>query len=368
MSRQRRTHAKSRWGCMQCKERHVKVHPQCLNCKRHTLSCSFSAPSLSTTPLSQDSLADLELLDYWHRRHAILANTPGSTGRLEYDPDAVRLGFSHHYLLNSILALAALQLFDENRSQTRWHLRAVAHRQAAITRARPHFQSLEESQRPALLRFSFYTSMYAVAEPLLRPAQPDCHQPNLDPVKELLQAIRLGRCSTVFVQQHLASVVCSIPSLVAKYQPCPLESIKGLEKTFPQLASLRSFIERQCVGQERVVCLHAAESLFASIARLVENPTQTREIWKWANDIDSAFLDMCSDQNTVALVIFAHFAALTSLGRGNWYLRSWPAVLLGQIRGLLKDGLKDTIRWPEQVVFGTTTHALSEEGISLLAS
>ena len=273
--------------------------------------------------------------------------------RLEHD--AVRLGFSHHYLLNSILALAALQLFDEDRSQTRWYVRAVAHRQAAITRARPHFQRLEESQHPALLSFSFYTSMYALVEPLLRPAPPACHEPTFDPVKELLQAIRLGRCSTMFVRQHLASVVCSDPFLVAKYHPRRLEAVQGLESTFPQLAWLQLFIEGQCGGRERAVCLHAAKSLFVSIACLVNNPddpTQIRAIWGWASNVDSAFLDMCSAQNAVALVIFAHFAALISLGRGNWYLQSWPAVLLGQIRALLKDGLEDTIRWPEQVVFG----------------
>jgi hypothetical protein len=167
--------------------------------------------------------------------------------------------------------------------------------------------------------------------------------------------MRLGRCSTNFVQQNLASVVCSDPFLVAKYHPRPPEAIQGLESTFPQLAWLRGFIEHQCGGQERAVCLEAAESLFASIARLVNNPddpTQIRAIWEWASKVDSAFLDMCSAQNTVALVIFAHFTVLMSLGKGNWYLQSWPAVLLGQIRSLLKGGLEDTIRWPEEVVFG----------------
>lgn len=102
------------------------------------------------------------------------------------------------------------------------------------------------------------------------------------------------------------------------------------------------------------MCLHAAESLFLSIAYTLDNPhdpRQTRAIWGWAIDVDSAFLDMCSAQNTAALVIFAHFAGLMSLGRDNWYLRGWPEVVLGQIRPLLKDGLEDIIRWPEEVVF-----------------
>ncbi|KUL86831.1 hypothetical protein ZTR_04801 [Talaromyces verruculosus] len=264
--------------------------------------------------------------------------------------DAIRLGFSHHYLLSSIFALASLQLFNEDRSQTRWYMRAVAHQQAAIARARPHFQPLEESQHLALLNFSFYTSIYAVAEPLLRP----CHHSAFDPVKELLQAIRLGRCSAVFVQQHLVSAVSANQSFVEKYRTHPLEAIQGLE-SFPQLMSLQRFIESQCEGYERSACLGAAESLFTSIASLVNNPdpsAQTRAIWGWASHVNSAYLDMCFAQHTVALVIFAHFAALLSLSRGSWYLLSWPPLLLRHIRSLLKDGLEEIIRWPEEIVFG----------------
>ncbi|GFF24599.1 hypothetical protein IFM61606_09187 [Aspergillus udagawae] len=208
---------------------------------------------------------------------------------------------------------------------------------------------------PTALSFSFLTSMYALAEPLLRPFPAGCHQPHLDAIKELLQVIRFGRCSAVFAQQHLASVVCSDPFLMAKYHPQRLEAIQGLESKCPQLAQLRVFIDRQCRDQDRAVCLDAADSLFISIARLMGNPddqTQVRAIWGWASNVDSAFLDMCSARNKVALVIFAHFAALMSLGRGYWYLQSWPSVLLGQIRGLLTDGLEDTLRWPEEVVFG----------------
>ncbi|KAH1464649.1 hypothetical protein KXX13_003951 [Aspergillus fumigatus] len=271
--------------------------------------------------------------------------------------DIVRLGFSHHYLLNSILALAALQLFDEDRSQTRWYARAVVHWPAAITRARPHVQQLDESHCRALLSFCFYTSMYALAEPLRRPALPSRSQPSFDPVKELVQAIRLGRSSTSLVQQHLASVTISDPFLVGKFYPCKLAPIQGLESAFPQLVSLRALIQRQCMDQERVVCLHAAESLFVSIAHIVGdpgNPAQIRAIWGWASHVDSAFLDMCSAHHTAAIVIFARFAVLMHLGGDNWYLQRWPAVLLRQIRGLLKDDMEDPIRWPEEVVFGKT--------------
>lgn len=325
-----------------------------MNCQRHKIQCSFSTPGVTSATLSPDTLDDLQLLDYWYRR-PIPANAFGPAEQSGHD--IVRLGFSHHYLLNSILALAALQLFDEDRSQTRWYARAVVHWQAAITRARPHVQQLDESHCRALLSFCFYTSMYALAEPLRRPALPSRNQPSFDPVKELVQAIRLGRSSTSLVQQHLASVTISDPFLVGKFYPCKLAPIQGLESAFPQLVSLRALIQRQCMDQERVVCLHAAESLFVSIAHIVGdpgNPAQIRAIWGWASHVDSAFLDMCSAHHTAAIVIFARFAVLMHLGGDNWNLQRWPAVLLRQIRGLLKDDMEDPIRWPEEVVFGKT--------------
>ena len=340
----------------QCNE----VHPQCLNCERHEIACSFSAPSLTTTPLHDDSFADLELLDHWHRWRSTSANA--LLPSRESENDAIRLGFSHHYLLNSILAFAALQLFNEDRSQTRWYVRAVAHRQAAIARARPHLQNLQELQHLALLNFSFYTSIYALAEPLVRAPTTGCLHSAFDPVKELLQAIRLGRSSAVFVQQHLASAVSSNQAFVGKYGTGPLKAVQGLEFAFPQLVSLQRFIESQCEGWERSVCLRAAELLSASFACLVKNPdgsAQTRATWGWASHVDSAYLDLCFAQNTVALVIFAHFAALLSLSRGSWYLRSWPPLLLRHIRSLLKDGLEESIRWPEETVFGKRLTLLS---------
>ncbi|KAH7230780.1 hypothetical protein B0J15DRAFT_456197 [Fusarium solani] len=69
MIRRRKVHRKSREGYVQCKERHTKcneVHPQCLQYKRANILCSFSSPTLTMTPLNEDSLANLELLEHWH--------------------------------------------------------------------------------------------------------------------------------------------------------------------------------------------------------------------------------------------------------------------------------------------------------------
>ncbi|RKK87013.1 hypothetical protein BFJ68_g17077 [Fusarium oxysporum] len=120
MMRRRKVHRKSREGCVQCKEKHAKcneVYPRCLQCERANLVCSFSSPTLNKPPLNEDSIADLELLEHWHR-YPVTGDVTETTKQLQYN--LVRLGFSHHYLLNSILGLTALQLYSEDRSQSKW--------------------------------------------------------------------------------------------------------------------------------------------------------------------------------------------------------------------------------------------------------
>lgn len=271
--------------------------------------------------------------------------------------DFVRLGFSHHYLLNSILALAALQLFDQDRSCSRWYIRATAHQHAALTRAGPHLQQIEESQQKALLGFAAFTTLYAVAEPTLRPICQDGEAACFDPVAELIHAVKLGRSTTVFVRNNLVSSPWTDPMVASKFSPIQHEPVDDLEQRFPQLALLQGLVERHCESQQRQACLHAIETLFTSIAFLMDKPRdsqqQMRLIWGWGNEVDSVYLDMCSARHPVALVILAHYGVLMRLNTGLWHLRSWPAALLKHIESLLYEEWHEGLGWPAQVLSAT---------------
>ncbi|KAF5678601.1 hypothetical protein FHETE_1153, partial [Fusarium heterosporum] len=271
MIRRRKVHRKSREGCIQCKERHAKcneTHPRCFQCERANIYCSFSSPALTKPPLNEDSLADLELLEHWHR-YPITGDLCEATKQLQFG--LVRLGFSHHYLLNSILGLTAMQLYSEDQSQVKWYARAVAHQQAAIIRARPHFETHDHKQQQALLGFSAFTSMYAVAEPLLRP--PRVHSlAQFDPIEEFLTALQFSRSTLLFVTQNFPPPVVSESWLLTKFVANPQIAEKHLAIRYPQLASLHEYIEHYCEAKQRPACLHAAGVLFRRIAMLSDNP------------------------------------------------------------------------------------------------
>lgn len=292
-----------------------------------------------------------------------------SDGARAFQYDFVRLGFSHHYLLNSILALAGLQLFDQDQSQSRWYIRATAHQQAALSRAGPHLQNPGECQQKALLGFAAFTTLYAVAEPTLRPARRDGEPAGFDPLGELIRAVKLGRSTTAFVQSKLASQPWADPMVISKFSPTVREPVDNLEMRFPQLAVLQDLVERHCESEQKQACLHAVETLFASIAFLMDNagdPRQMKFIWGWGNEVDAVFLDMCSARQPVALVIMAHYGVLMSLNTGLWHLRSWPATLLKHIETLVGEEWHEGLSWAAQVISATAVSPSSTVSSSML--
>ncbi|KAJ4082451.1 hypothetical protein NW756_010140 [Fusarium oxysporum] len=354
MIRKRKGHRKSREGCVQCKEKHAKcneVHPRCLQCERANVVCSFSSPTLTKPPLNEDSLADLELLEHWHR-YPVTGDMTETTRQLQHD--LVRLGFSHHYLLNSILGLTALQLYSEDRSQSKWYVRAVAHQQAAITRARPHFESLTQAHEQALLGFAAFTSMYAVAEPIHRPSGIRSESP-FDPVEELLIALRFSRSTIMFVQQSFPPVIVSGSWLLTKFAINHQDAGNDLETRYPQLAFLQRCIISQVQGVQKKACLHAVKALFRRIATLsdtVGDPEPAKIVWGWGLEISQIFMNLCSARHPVALVILGHFAVLMSYNQEHWCLSPWPSGLLSYIHGILGDEWEHAMKWPGNLVFG----------------
>ncbi|KAH6672661.1 hypothetical protein F5X68DRAFT_246947 [Plectosphaerella plurivora] len=356
MIRRRKGHRKSREGCVQCKERHSKcseVHPACLQCQRAGTRCSFSSPTISRPPINEDSLADLELLEHWHR-NPVTGDLSETTRHLQYD--LVRLGFSHHYLLNSILGLTALELYSRDRTVTKWYDRAVAHQQTAITRARPHFETVDQAQHQALLGFSAFTSMYTIAEPNYRPLAVRSQQTHFDPVEELMKALCFSRSTMTFVYQNFPSALVSGCFILSKFVDTNQDTVQGLEERFPQLAAIRGLVERDCAEEEGKACIKAANMMFRRIATLTDNfgtPEASKVIWGWGLEVPQPFLDMCLAKHPVALAILAHFPVLQGFYQEHWCMSGWPRGLLQFITGVLGPSWEGLLKWPRDIALGS---------------
>lgn len=133
----RQSHNKSRNGCQNCKKKHIKCDeqgPPCANCKARAASCKYSANPKSHVP-SQDAreasststttethipshsnihdgshrILELELMHHWTTStYKSLCSTPADVTCLQVD--VPRWALKHHYLLDGILAISALEI------------------------------------------------------------------------------------------------------------------------------------------------------------------------------------------------------------------------------------------------------------------
>ncbi|KAK1758988.1 hypothetical protein QBC47DRAFT_409788 [Echria macrotheca] len=190
----RKSHTKSKNGCRSCKKRHVKCDeqgPPCLNCvmRKETDTCSYGflrqanaatssvVPVPSQPPTSSprsfsssasvevDRLLELELIHRWSiRSWTCQASTPHCQPYLlQYLP---RAALRHGYLLNAILATAAVDLGISCASTSptdsaRYFKTALAYG----TKATADFRTQVTSLAPDNVDLVFYfTSLVAVLQ------------------------------------------------------------------------------------------------------------------------------------------------------------------------------------------------------------
>lgn len=269
--------------------------------------------------------------------------------------DPISVAFSRHYLLHSILGLSALQLFAEDRSQLERYRQAISHQDAAIRQAKTHLTHLTVDHAEAMFWFSSFTSLFALAEPPLRPQE---GQPRLDPIQDLLHSFRLSRGITTILRRmpdHLGIVKATAPE---HWKDNREELIPKLRTNYPQLTQLEIYIRSTCNDFEKAsICLSAAEELFTFIAVLQDNPTNkrlTHLIQSWSMNLSDAFVDMCRDKSPAAIAVIGFYVVALETRQSVWFFRGWPSILLKECESILNDFGTDgskLLEWPKQMVF-----------------
>ncbi|PYI17478.1 hypothetical protein BO86DRAFT_191555 [Aspergillus japonicus CBS 114.51] len=176
----RRTHTKSRRGCFQCKQRHVKcdeTRPNCSACARRSLSCSYPAPKQYRTPLASFAKEERRNTDP-HKRSAMAEATAESPAARLSRLDEMRLFYhfltitcrtlsrneedhafwsstvpqaatSYAHVMDALLALAALHMASSDATaepSKDWLKTALEYHTAALTFLRGNLSSNDTDQ------------------------------------------------------------------------------------------------------------------------------------------------------------------------------------------------------------------------------
>ncbi|KAF5001045.1 hypothetical protein FDECE_11079 [Fusarium decemcellulare] len=408
--RPRRSHAKSRNGCANCKRRKVKCdeeHPVCWNCKRHEFACSFSeveahltirtetryiarllpdlnAPSnkppeghqeTSTTPESShdptplthlDPLPPGELtrrgLELMHHYCTVTANTLSLRRDMAYvwQVAVAREGYNHSYVSDGVLALAAAHKAYLVPNNCEVYLKLCDYHSIVGSEAFRHdLQNSTKQEWTAQFAFASVLVLYAFTLPAR-----SIKQKLDDPISRLLELASLARGMRTSLSPLVARIfVSEFAPLAYGVWPAKIDGgltgYPSLDGTFlpndfwDATARLRAFQQIELPLHSRVHYQDAVDKL-EHAARIISVAGASPEIGAivtWLQDVDDCIFVDISAYKPPALVLLAYFCVfLAGMKKNFWYVRGWGEQLFERVEVLLESRGRFTplLEWPRK--------------------
>ncbi|KAH7385507.1 hypothetical protein DE146DRAFT_621609 [Phaeosphaeria sp. MPI-PUGE-AT-0046c] len=373
----RKTHTKSRRGCLQCKQRHTKCNearPRCANCIRLDISCTWpearsgtpkspyspaahpspgaSSPSQIPANAFELSVPDMRLLHHWTAK-GYIAYHPNLAKRSDIWQNAmIELGFEHTFLLHGILALSAVHKASLLPPVARQELllQADAHITPALDTMRRYLQTPDEAIAIPMFVLSsvFMTYNFGSVQ-----EKPD------DPIASLHHCFMLLNGIKVVIGTHwdLIKDDESIAPMIATSSPETLAALDSLAKDDqrPELLRLMGLTELVLDSQDKIACVEAIKELhYIGVRARHLGPFRDEYpfLFFWAVRISAKFFDLLAAHNPVACIITCYSAALLAQARATWWVVKWPRWLLSATEQLLAatPDLLEWLDWPRQVI------------------
>lgn len=351
----------------------------CGHCQRLGSSCSLSKPSpTDRTPALDEghtlNIDDLRLLHHWHNasreeNFAPFVDHAHVDSDREYD-DLITKSFRHPYLLHCLLSLSALHMLHGS-GVTDGHLYqlAAAHNFSGTKLVRPQVARGDPEHRDAVFNFAAFASLFAMAEPPLRPGDAAITTP-ADAIGALLDAFKMGKGVRAVMDPFLEELKASGAWKPELWRIDEDDISANVEAEYPQLASLKALILEHCEDSARQPCTDAVQSLFINIgvfARNHKNHSSLRLVMTWPTDLDPVCLTMFETHDRIGLVILAHYAALMSMRINYWFFSRWPKLLLDAATSLLSKEWQGYLVWPRRVISENMDGSLSTSSSETLS-
>ncbi|KAI1262698.1 hypothetical protein F5Y18DRAFT_149996 [Xylariaceae sp. FL1019] len=384
----RRPHIKSRSGCRNCKKRKVKCgeeRPSCRNCSKRGLSCDLldcssaadglahrpAVPTPAHTPSTSNAaqpssraqssdgggagtrtltMLDLELLHHYCASTCLTLSSDPVTRNYFHD-NLPQVGFSHPYVLYSILALAASHLAHFRPESRQYYLdEATARHTAATSMAAPLLTDNSTTHIVPMYCFSTLTLFISFAS--LR-----VHEDTFFDADNAIPAW-LNLFRGVRAVLELNSLFTSSISFLFRSRPEVNETWDTVSLTHDALKELQAHInesksendrERTCL-LDVYTNLEKAYYFFYGEGCRFNNEAKLRSIFTWMYKVSNEYIDMLRCRNSNALCILAFFSVLLHQMDYNWWLNGWGLHLIDRIYSALDDGHRFYIRWPIQEI------------------
>ncbi|KAL1964527.1 hypothetical protein VTN77DRAFT_6824 [Rasamsonia byssochlamydoides] len=395
----RRSHAKSRHGCMACKARRVKcdeVRPQCSNCVKRRLACEYastgpilwangasstagrsSTPSLASQQsdwtasaenglrlfenLSTESSAsasaskelnldDLELMMQWCNSTYRSSSREERTDYL-WRVRVPEVALSHPFLMHGILAVSALHLartHSNPHQRSKYLNSAISHQDQALADYRAQLSDINAENWRAMFVFAGIVTMYAFGYP---------HPPESEdiwaPVEDLCQVLLLTRGMREVLNTTLPWVEGSEFSVVLQLDTSAHPVPDAVRVALERLYETNDICAQQMDHHHREAYASAIEQLGIMFGEFEkETPLVKSVAARWPIKVDGKYFECLQARSPFALVILSHYCLILHRLREYWWLEGWGTRVLRSIWLLLHDRWRQLISWVMEEVFG----------------
>ncbi|KAG9669625.1 hypothetical protein KCU99_g6803, partial [Aureobasidium melanogenum] len=361
---QRRSHTKSRRGCIQCKQRHVKCDeatPSCGYCIKRDITCSFLAPGDNNTtsldaspsgqighvpspaPRSTDTrLLELRLMHNWSTK-AFKSLRQHSDETHLWQIVVPEMALSHEYLLNALLALSARHLSFEDPT---WDWAALDYENRALTGFQLVLGSLDSSNYEAIFACSILIMVFSLAQSHWQ------HSRQLsDALVDVLE-LRQFLAGVGLVHQSYSDLLrlSSFGTLFNPHTPGNLESGNGTGVPLPEMCRI---VDSVLV----ILRVDAADSMHGdSHANAISELSQAMGaycsggimtgIMTWPVTFTDDYVNLIETRDPMALAILAHYGVIIHLLRNRWWAVDAGKRLVHAILPILFESKKE---WAELV-------------------
>lgn len=415
---------KSRTGCQECKTRKVKCdekRPICGSCSKLNKSCSF----LITTPYlwgsgvsyqqsesgatgsvresrldagkglskhTKDSLGysldDMRLLHHFTNcTSKTLSDRPEA--HRTWATTVVQIAFAHPFLLQGILALAALHMAGSNAGEKeRLSILAASKQDAALKDIQPQLGSITPQNCDAIFAFSFLAEYYipASAGTVINPAATFMEDNFFDAIVDWLRLhqgtseiykrkghwIRNGPVAPLLWSDVLGEK-CQSPTWKANIRDFKTHQLHNLARVWETDIALTTseFHENQINSRALDILVEAfglvLESSRATTGIELLNNTQLSKdqtpqrakcsnylslSFGWLFEIPFGFVELLEQRRPAALIIFAHFSLLLHNAPKFWWNEPISAKIVKAVVAVLPREYHRWIEWPMCEVLG----------------
>ncbi|KAL4801941.1 hypothetical protein BDV18DRAFT_68408 [Aspergillus unguis] len=370
---QRRSHQKSRHGCLECKRRRVKCdesRPVCANCARRQTDCEYDSsgplrwmtdePSRSPRPLSDRqqappspdfsllgqfrsshsankgdtslpplNICDLELLLQWvNETHGIFTRNQQTEAiwRTYVPEEAV----AHQFLMHGILALSALHIACTRSARVletgRDYLQiAISHQDQALALFREQLGDINSGNAKAMFAFAGITVLYAFGFPRTP-------EPTSTAVSDIVQAFVLMRGVQHILNQAMSAIfedrIWAPLRDLDDYDPVlPAEAQAALD----QLNKANEACTRQDPILHDTILYRETIDHLSDLMAAVYSGMGFAMAGRWVIKLQQTFLDQLKDRRPLALVILAHFCAMFPRFQDVWFGADWGTRVVREV-------------------------------------